>query len=105
LCFAKSYPQRSSFARGHALCPTLRLLNVLQDTSCIAQIKLPSRAQLDAPRQSVEQDKSKLVLQVANLSRQRGLSDTKALGVSSEVFFLPHSNKVTQMSQLHPIPQ
>jgi hypothetical protein len=50
--------KRTSLAKGNPFGASPRLVNVLQDTSGIAQEQFPSRAQSDASRQSVEQQES-----------------------------------------------
>jgi len=46
--------KRTRFAKGYPLGASLRLINVLQDTSRIAQKQFPRRAQSNSSGQSVE---------------------------------------------------
>src|SRR4029077_4400975 len=50
------------FTKGYPLGAPLRLIDVLQDTSRIAQKQFSSRAQSNSPGQSVEQKESQLTL-------------------------------------------
>src|SRR5580704_15010929 len=52
--------KRTGFAKGYPLCTSLRLIDVLQDTSRIAQKQFPRRAQSHPTGQSVEQGESYL---------------------------------------------
>src|ERR1700730_17796881 len=54
--------KRTRFAKGYPLSASLRLIDVLQDTSRIAQKQFPRRAQLNSPGQSVEQEETHLAL-------------------------------------------
>src|SRR6267143_634964 len=54
--------KRTRFAKGYPLGASLRLINVLQDTSRIAQKQFPRRAQSNSSGQSVEQEESHLAL-------------------------------------------
>jgi hypothetical protein len=54
--------KRTRFAKGYPLGASLRLIDVLQDTSRIAQKQFPRRAQSNSSGQSVEQEESHLAL-------------------------------------------
>jgi hypothetical protein len=54
--------KRTGFAKGYPPGASLRLIDVLQDTSRIAQKQFPRRAQSNSPGQSVEQAESHLAL-------------------------------------------
>jgi hypothetical protein len=54
--------KRPGFAKGNPLGAPFRLINILQDTSRIAQKQFPRRAQSDSSGQSVKQRKSHLAL-------------------------------------------
>jgi hypothetical protein len=52
--FHKPDSQHSRLAGGYPLGAHLRLINVLQNTSCIAQVQFPCCGQFHSPRQPVE---------------------------------------------------
>src|ERR1700688_2751490 len=54
--------KRTGFAKGYSLGASLRLIDVVQDTSRIAQKQFPRRAQSDSSGHSVEQEESHLAL-------------------------------------------
>jgi len=54
--------KRTGLAKGYPLGTALRLIDVLQDTSRIAQKQFARRAQSDSSGQSVEQKESHLPL-------------------------------------------
>src|ERR1700730_4769430 len=54
--------KRTGFAEGYPLRTSLRLIDVLQDTSRIAQKQFSRRAQSNSSGQSVEQEESHLAL-------------------------------------------
>src|SRR5580693_7267550 len=67
--------KRPGLAKGHPFGASPRLVDVVQDTSRVAQEQCPRRAQSNATRQSVEQEESDLLLQILDLPRQRRLRD------------------------------
>src|SRR4029077_6384852 len=103
--FDKSDSQRTRLAGSHPPGAQFRLLDFEQNAAGIAQEQLPRRAQLHPTRQPVEQRKSKLLLQVPDLPRQRGLSDSETLGRSSVMLLLPDGHEIAQMAELHSIPR
>ncbi len=96
--------QCTGVAKGDQLGASLRLIDVLQDTSCIAQEQFPSRAQSDSSGQSVEQEEPHLPLQILDLPRQGRLSDMEARGCSSEMLLFRNADEIAQMPKLHLIP-
>src|SRR5258708_27279659 len=54
--------KRTRFAKSYPLGASLRLIDVLQDTSRISQKQFPRRAQSNSSGQSVEQEESHLLL-------------------------------------------
>jgi hypothetical protein len=54
--------KRARFAKGYPLGASLRLIDVLQDTSRISQKNFPRHAQSNSSGQSVEQEESHLPL-------------------------------------------
>src|SRR4029077_6168032 len=94
----------TGFAKGDALGASLRLIDVLQDTSRIAQKHVTRRAQSDSSGQSVEQEESHLPLQILDLPRQGRLSDMETPGCSSEMLLFCNADEIAQMPKLHLIP-
>src|SRR6476646_10586866 len=82
----------------------LRLLDVLQDASRVAQEQLPRLTQSDAPRQSVEQEEPHLPLQILDLPGEGRLSDMETLGCSSKVLLFSDADEVAQVAKFHLIP-
>jgi hypothetical protein len=62
---------------------------------------LPGCADFHATRKSVEQFATYFLLQILNLSRERGLSYAKPLGGAPVMFFAGHRHEVAQMSEFH----
>src|ERR1700686_3584153 len=89
--------KRTGLAKGNPFGASPRLVDVVQDTSRVAQEQFPRRAQSNASRQSVEQEEPDLPLQVLNLPRQRRLSEMEARGRSSEVLLLSSRYEIAQM--------
>src|ERR1700730_14479066 len=54
--------KRTGFAKGYPLGASPRLIDVLQDTSRIAQKQFPRRAPSNSARQSLEQEETHLAL-------------------------------------------
>jgi hypothetical protein len=89
--------KRTGLAKGHPFGAPPRLVDVLQDTSRVAQEQRPRRAQSNATRQSVEQEESDLPLQILDLPRQGRLCDMEARGCSSEMLLLSDRDEIAQM--------
>jgi len=90
--------KRTGSAKGHPFGASPRLVDVLQDASRVAQEQFPRRAQSNATRQSVEQEKSDLLLQILDLPRQRRLRDMQPRRRATEVLFLSDPDEIAQMS-------
>ena len=89
--------KRTGFAKGYPLGAPLRLFDVLQDASRVAQEQRPRRAQSDSSGQSVEQEESNLPLQILNLPRQWRLRDMEARSRSPEMLLLSNRDEIAQM--------
>jgi len=89
--------KRTGLAKGNPFGASPRLVDVVQDTSRVAQEQFPRRAQSNASRQSVEQEEPDLPLQILNLPRQRRLSEMEARGRPSEVLLLSSRYEIAQM--------
>src|ERR1700724_1770207 len=80
--------KRTGLAQGNPFGASPRLVDIVQDTSRVAQEQFPRRAQSNATRQTVEQEKSDLLLQILDLPRQRGLRDVEPRRRTTEVLLL-----------------
>jgi hypothetical protein len=89
--------KRTGFAKGYPFGAPLRLIDVLQDATRIAQEQRARRAQSDSAGQPVEQEKSQLFLQVLNLPRQWRLRDMEARSCSPEMLLLANRDEIAQM--------
>src|SRR6202158_944687 len=87
----------TGLAKGHPFGASPRLVDVVQDTSRVAQEQCPRRAQSNATRQSVEQEESDLLLQILDLPRQRRLRDMEPHRRATEVLLLPDRDEIAQM--------
>jgi hypothetical protein len=90
--------KRTGLAKGNPFGASPRLVDVVQDTSRVAQEQFPRRAQSNATRQSVEQEESDLLLQILDLPRQRRLRDMEPRRRATEVLLLPDPDEIAQMS-------
>jgi hypothetical protein len=84
-------------AKGNPFGASPRLVDIVQDTSRVAQEQCPRRAQSNATRQSVEQEESDLLLQILDLPRQRRLRDMEPRRRATEVLLLPDRDEIAQM--------
>src|ERR1700750_1429394 len=88
-------------AEGDPLGAPLRIIDVLQDASRIAQEHLSGFAQSHASRQSVEQHESHLSLEILNLPRQRRLRDMQSCSGSPEMLLFSYTDEIAKMPELH----
>src|SRR3984893_15708138 len=90
--------KRTRLAKGHPFGASPRLVDVVQDTSRVAQEQFPRRAQSNATRQSVEEEKPDLLLQILDLARQRRLRNMEPHRRATEMLLLPDPEEIAQMS-------
>src|SRR6185295_13982204 len=89
--------QRPRFAEGDPLSTSRRVFDVLQDASRVVQEQRSSRTQSNAARQSVEQRKANLPLQILDLPREWRLSDVEASRRPPEMLLLANRDEIAQM--------
>src|SRR6476646_389768 len=77
--------KRTGLAKGHPFGASPRLVDVVQDPSRVAQEQFSRRAQPNASRQSLAQEKPDLCLQILDLPRQRRLRDMEPRRRAAEV--------------------
>jgi hypothetical protein len=96
--------KRTGSAKGDPLGATHRLIDILQDASRVVQEQFPRCAQSNSSRQSVEQRESQFALQIPDLPRQGGLSNTEALSRTSKMLLFANDDEVPQVPKFHLIP-
>src|ERR1700751_2546125 len=90
--------KRTGVTEGDALGASLGLIDVLQDASCVGQEQLPGRAQLDAPREALEQRTSDFFFQILYLAGQRGLRDMETLRGSAKMLLFSNAHEIAKMA-------